>query len=223
MPYIPSEKTNPPAEDRKTLDKFVEQAAQNSASKITNNFSLITEYKLVFTNVAGAIRALRADGKIGDTEPEILAKAIFELGEKYGYEGAFLGELNYALTRFIQRVPGIKVENKEWEEKNELRYWLYAATVHALIYTSTYTLEENDGISGVFEDIKDEYKWKVNRAYEAAQIAKNGDCFDAPFYTRLVEVTNGDGTHIGYMDILLKRSDKTVNEDILKNKLILYS
>ena len=38
----------------------------------------------------------------------------------------------------------------------------------------------------MFEDIKDEYKRRVNSAYEAAQILKSGDCYDyVPFRTQL--------------------------------------
>lgn len=220
MPYVPSEKTIPPAEDRKILDQFIEEAAKDSARKITNNFSLITEYKQVFMEIASALRELQEGKNAGGTHPRFLAQAIFDVGAKYNYEGAFLGELNYAITRFIQRVPGIKVQNGEWLEKDELRYWLYAATVQALVYTSMHTLEKDDGIGGVFEDIKDEYKWKVNRSYEAAQIVKSGDCYDTPYYTRLLEVVDNAGKHVGHLDILLKRSDDTVHEDVLTGKIV---
>ena len=228
MPYVPSEKTVPPAEDRKILNPFIEVCAQESAEVITNNFSLITEYKRVFMNVADVLSLFQNSETVrnaslnvlGRDTTTFLARTIFFVGEKYQYEGAFLGELNYTMTRFIQRVPVVKVENGAWKEKDELRYWLYAATVSALIYTSVHTVERDDGVSGVCEDVKDEYKWKVNRSYEAAQIVKSGDCYDAPYYTRLVEVVTGVGGHVGYMEILLKRSPETLKVDVLPLELV---
>ncbi len=220
MPYVPSEKTLPPAEDRKILDEAVEPVARKAVAAITTNFSLIKEYKRVFRAVAGRIHRLLSVCVESPDNPETnLAKAIYEVGAKYGYEGAFLGELNYSITRLIQRVPQIMVENGAWKE--ELRYWLYAATVEALTYAQDQTKTLGVGISGVFEDIKDEYKWRVNRSYEAAQIIKSGDCYDTPYYGRLVEVVDEEGKHIGYMEVWLKRSPETVNLDVLKGQIVL--
>ena len=221
MPYVPSEKTMPPAEDRKILDKAVETAARETAKRIKNNLSLIKEYKKVFLKVARKLRRLSlvTCKETSDSPEAKLAKAIFEVGEKYDYEGAFLGELNYSFTRFIQRVPQIMVENGAWKE--ELRYWLYAATVEALTYAQDETKTFGLGISGVFEDIKDEYKWRVNRSYEAAQIIKSGDCYDTPYYGRLVEVVDEEGNHVGHMEVWLKRSPETVGLDLLKGRIVL--
>lgn len=68
---------------------------------------------------------------------------------------------------------------------------------------------------------KDEYKWRVNRPYEAFQIIKNGDCYDTPYYGRLVEVVDEDGKHVGYMEVWLKRSPETVNLNLLKSQIVL--
>lgn len=59
-----------------------------------------------------------------------------------------------------------------------------------------------NGLCGVFIDIKDEYKRRVNTAYEAAQILKSGDCYDRiTFRTQLVPVTvNGVE---GYQEVML--------------------
>jgi len=231
MPYVPSEKTDPPAEDRNFLDPFIEKAAEESAKNITNNFSLLPEYKRVFENIAYVLKARvesPQESKVQNTPSLKLGKAIFEAGERWGYEGAFLGELNYAITRFIQRVPQIKVASGDWKESDELRYWLYACTGEPLACIQQKTRDWGMGISKVFGDIGDEYKWKVNRPYEAYQIVKSGDCYDTPYYTRLIEVVNEIGTHIGYIDIFLKRSPETLIDsktgegaNILPMKLVL--
>ena len=222
MPYVPSKKTDGKSTDREILDSAVESLANVAAARITNNLSLIEVYKSIFAKVAQELRrhfVIREVGTSSGSEEAVLAQAIHEVGAKYGYEGAYLGELNYAFTRFIQRVPQIKVKNGEWAQ--ELRYWLYAATVEALTYTAYETKGLGLGVSGVFEDIKDEYKRRINTAYEAEQIIKSGDCYDTPYYTRLVEVVDENGAHIGHQEIMLKRGDATLNKDILEGKVVL--
>jgi len=222
MPYVPSKKTDGKSTDREILNFAVEKLAKVAAAKITNNLSLIEVYKSIFVGVAQELRrysVIQGGGVSSGSEEAILARAIYEVGAKYGYEGAYLGELNYAFTRFIQRVPQIKVKNGEWTQ--ELRYWLYAATVEALTYTAYETKGLGLGISGVFEDIKDEYKRRVNTAYEAEQIMKSGDCYDGPYYTRLVEVVDDKGAHVGYQEVMLKREDATLNKDVLEGKVVL--
>lgn len=226
MPYVPSEKTVPPAEDRKILDPVIEVLAKSAASQITINEDLIPLYKHIFLEVAGMLQFLlkrdksTASDKNGTPDWE-LAKAIYEVSKKYGYWGAHQGELNYSITRFIQRVPQIMVAEKKWPEKDELRYWVYASTVSALKYAADNTEKLGIGVDGVFEDIKDEYKWKVNRSYEAAQIIKSGDCYDTPYYTRLVEVVDENGKLIGHMDVYLKRSEETLYKDVFDYQLVL--
>lgn len=225
MPYVPSEKTNPPATDRKELDIAVELLVHDVTKKITGNFSLVVIYKEVFRQVASGLSSLchGLDLKHAKDPATGLAKTIYEIGKRYEYEGAFLGELNYAVTRFIQRVPQLMVAREKWKSTDELRYWLYACTVEALVWTSRQTVNYGLGIAGVFEDIKDEYKRRVNTAYEAAQILKSGDCYDTPYYTKLVEVVDEDGRHIGHQEIMVKRSDDTRTTDILKGQVVLRS
>ena len=127
------------------------------------------------------------DRKVLDIAIEGLAEAICEVSIPYGYDGAFLGELNYSVTRLIQRIPQLMVDKKVF--KSALRYWIYA------------------GIAGVLLDIKDEYKRRVNTAYEAAQIVKSGDCYDTPYYTKLVEVVDKTGKVVGHQEIMIKRED----------------
>ena len=225
MPYVPSKKTDGESTDREVLDSAVEAAAEEAAEKITGSSSLVNVYKELFLRVAEELNFLlnaERGGERGSEAAAALAKAIYEVGEKYGYEGAFLGELNYAMTRFIQRVPRVKAERGEWEK--EFRYWVYAGTAAALVSAARETAEiggKASGINGVFEDIKDEYKRRMNTAYEAEQIVKSGDCYDGPYYTRLVEVVDEGGNHVGYQEIMLKRSDETLERDVLDLKMAL--
>lgn len=221
MPYVPSKKTDGVSDDREVLDAAVECLAKRAANVISNNRSLIASYEMIFSEVAKALNCFIRGGNIGrQNEESELARVIFRISLKYGYEGAYLGELNYALTRFIQRVPQLKVESGAWDQ--ELRYWIYAATVEALTYAASQCLSYGYGlgIGGVFEDIKDEYKRRVNVAYEAAQILKNGDCYDTPYYTRLIEVVDENGTLIGHQEVMLKRSDNTLHRDLLDFQIV---
>lgn len=213
MPYVPSKKTDGKSTDREVLDAVVERLAGDVVVRISNNLSLITVYKSVFMEVAKSLHSLSHGVSIDKSIEVELAQTIHDVGAKYGYEGAFLGELNYAITRFIQRVPQLKVQNGAWAQ--ELRYWLYAATVEALTYASYETRDLGIGVSGVFEDIKDEYKRRVNTAYEAEQILKSGDCYDTPYYTRLVEVVDENGALVGHQEVMLKRNDATLHQDLL--------
>ncbi len=225
MPYVPSEKTDGKSQDRNVLDDAIEVLAKEAAGKITNNLSLIFFYNQIFVGIGIRLHNLLNSLVISKFDPvsvspeSQLASTIYELGKSYGYEGAFLGELNYSITRFIQRVPQIKVERKEW--KDEIRYWLYAATVEALTSASAKTESLKIGVSGVFEDVKDEYKRRVNTSYEAAQILKSGDCYDTPYYTRLVEVVDDGGVVVGHQEVMLKRSDKTLKQDTLDYQIVL--
>ncbi len=220
MPYVPSKKTDGESTDREILDQAIESLAGELALRIANNLSLIAEYKCAFNEVATELRQLLlGEQRSCYKHPEApLAYAIFQVGAKYNYEGAYLGELNYAITRLIQRVPQLKVQNGTWQQ--EFRYWLYAATVEALVWASHETRDLGIGVSGVFEDIKDEYKRRVNAAYEAEQILKSGDCYDTSYYSRLVEVIDDAGILIGHQEIMLKRSDATLRQDVLTVQIV---
>ena len=219
MPYVPSEKTITPANDRKVIDMALAPLVQSVAAEITTDFSLRPIYERVFNLTAQDLRDMLKTSMIIRRGLEWnLAKAIFETGAKYGHEGAYLGEFNYAFTRFIQRVPQIKVERGDW--KDEFRYWLYSETVSALISASRHTESLNIGVDGVFVDIKDEYKWRV-RSYETAQILKSGDCYDTPYYNKPVEVVDESGGLIGHVYVDVKRSEATLNVDLLSGQLVL--
>jgi hypothetical protein len=56
------------------------------------------------------------------------------------------------------------------------------------------------------KDVKDEYKRRVNTAYEALQIRKSGDCYEkSPFHTQLVEFETAGVT--GWIEIMLPQLD----------------
>lgn len=220
MPYVSSKKTDGKSTDREVIDAALEPLAQKVAEEITNNFSLRKIYERTFIQVASDLRdMLKSTRIVGNGLTWDLARAIYETSAKYGYEGAYLGEFNYAFTRFIQRVPQIKVARGDW--KDELRYWLYAETVTALKHAEDSTKDLDIGVDGVFLDIKDEYKRRMNTAYEAAQIVKSGDCYDGPYYTRLVEIVDERGKIIGHMEVMLKRSEETLHQDVLDHQLVL--
>ena len=221
MPYIPGEKTK--AEDRTILDRAVEAVALRTADlmQMLDDCCVVRVYEGVFKNIANQLAFCVQNGKasLHSYEEARLADAIFEQGAKHGYNGAYLGELNYAITRLIQRVPQIKVERGHWKE--EFRYWYFPMVVEALMLAADHTKGLRLGIGGVFKGVGDEFMARVVRAYEAVQIVKNGDCFDTPYYTKLVRVVDEHGSFVGYVEVSVQRSDKTLGHDTLDGKIML--
>lgn len=227
MPYVPSKKTDGKSTDREEINVAVEVLAEEIARKVTDNLSLVRVYTNTFQDVADALLELLSGNPVGSGAAVQLATVIYEVGKKYNYEGAYLGEFNYAFTRLIQRVPQTKVAKKEWA--TEVRYWAYGGgIVGSLMKASLYALTHHSGsehmiaMGGIFMDIKDEYKWKVNRSYEATQIRKSGDAYDTPFRNILVEVTEKDGTSVGYLDVYIECKPGAPIEDVCsRGKLVL--
>ena len=125
-----------------------------------------------------------------------MSEAIATVAARHKYEGAFAGELNYTLTRLIQEMPRDLVKVGSISE--EMRYW-----IQPLMY-------------GVLLDVVLEHKRRVNPAYEAYQIVKSGDCYDTPYYTKLIEVVDQKyGNHVGYQEVMVKRSEATLNKDVI--------
>lgn len=220
MPYVPSKKTDGKSTDREILNVVIEGLALKLADQISNNLSLVKFYIRSFLKTARLLRRLLRGWPILFTEsPEAkLAIAIYKTSKLYGYEGAYLGELNYPIFRILQRVPQILVMRGVW--KNELRYWLYACGVEALFAVALKTAKWGVGIGGVMIDIKDEYKRRINLPYEAEQIIRHGDCVDAVYYTRIAEVVDESGNKIGYQEVMLKKSDDTLFKDVLGYQIV---
>mgnify|MGYP001563533427 CR=1 FL=1 len=227
MPYVPSRKTDGKSTDREEIDVVVEVLAEEIAGKVTDNLSLVRVYVSNFQEVADTLLDLLSGNSVRSGAATQLATVIYEVGKRYDYEGAYLGEFNYAFTRLIQCVPQTKVAKKEWA--TEIRYWAYGGgIVGSLMKASLYALDHHSGsehmiaMGGIFMDIKDEYKWKVNRSYEATQIRKSGDAYDTPFRNILVEVVEKDGTSLGYLDVYIECKPGAPIEDVYsKGKLVL--
>ncbi|EET89757.1 MAG: hypothetical protein LVQ97_02400 [Candidatus Micrarchaeales archaeon] len=196
MPYIP-------AEDRPVLDKAVDALSESIVNELvggndTTDISVLYRHKI--SEILVNLCSMETGGwpqKL-DTPAGKLGEEIFKISEKYNYKGAWLGELNYALTRLIQEVPKKMVESGRWKE--EFRYWIYAQTAGALERSALHWNEISmppgakwvaDGFVGVLFDVKDEYKRRVNAAYEAFQIRKSGDVYTTPYKTELVENKGG--------------------------------
>jgi hypothetical protein len=207
MPYIP-------AQNRPAIDEAVEKIAEEMAEELVSNditAAISERYRICFMGIAEAIVSIeKGMPPASDTSVDRLASRIIEAASGYSQHGGWLGELNYALTRLIQQVPFIMHRNQTWKEA--MRYWLYAETVGALTRTaydihSRYGNEwMSNGLAGVFEDVKDEYKRRVNTSYEALQIRKSGDCFyNSPFRTELVKF-NAGGVD-GWIEIMLPQQE----------------
>jgi hypothetical protein len=208
MPYIPPK-------NRPTIDEAVDKLAKETADHlIENNIAgaISEDYRKIFMDIADYI-VLYEKNKVPQqnlSKAQLVAKSVVDMAEGYNQQGGWQGELNYAITRIIQWIPFEMYRRKNWKEA--LRYWLYAQTVGALTRTSYAIHNKYDdswvanGLSGVFEDIKDEYKRRVNTAYESLQIRKSGDCFEkSPFKTQLVEFEHA-GVE-GWIEIMLPQRE----------------
>jgi len=206
MPYIPP-RNRPP------IDRHVDALAEKIADALAKNnqtAEISVLYRNAFASIADSIAALEKGNRPSEDEAGALAACIADTAKGYGQKGGWTGELNYAITMLIQAVPYKLYRRGVWAEC--LRYWLHAQTVGALTRTA-YDIHERydnewvgNGLAGVFEDVKDELKRRVNSAYEAAQITKSGDCFKmVPFRTQLVPMEK-DGVD-GYIEIMLKRQE----------------
>jgi hypothetical protein len=205
MPYIS-------AEERPAIDKRVEALAEEVSGALAREENKDTEisvhYRETFVAIArGLLQLERGKKAKGPIHVRNLTVEVFgEAGEASGDRGAWLGRLNYALTRLIQVVPEKMVEKGSWKE--EFRYWVYAMTVGALARSAmeVHALEGEgwcaDGLVGVLVDVKDEYKRRVNAAYEAVQIIKAGDCYTTRYRTELSEIKDAAGRVVGYSDVM---------------------
>jgi hypothetical protein len=190
MPYVKHS-------HRQKLDPFVEKTSDEiveSSASLKYPQEIGQVYYLKFLDLVRALHSLvlKKEDKYGSSHKNSihhLAEAIFEAGKEDG--GFWAGDLNYAITRMIQLVPRKLVHKGKWEK--EFRYWTYAVTAGALERTALSVngmlFSENSAegdwiitvLIGVFLDIKDEYKRRVNVPYEIEQTTSNGDCYDVIF------------------------------------------
>lgn len=220
MPYVPSKKTDERSEDRELIDIEVKKVVKAIVKVEIVPILTLDYFYTSMRQVCSVIRACEEGFGTGLVLPaKMLGFTIFEIAHKYKYKGAWLGELNYATTRLIQELP------KELVAKDlmlsELRYWYYAEVVGYLgALTHHFQSIQNtnwidQGFAGVFTDVKDEYKRRVNVSYEATQIIKSGDCYDTPYYTKLIEIVDQHGQIIGHQEVMVKRSLSTLNKDVI--------
>lgn len=207
MPYIPPH-------NRPPIDAKVAVLADAIVTRLLGRgetAEMSVHYRAAFRDIAAYIAAAEAGRASAPADPaQALAAAILAAAAGYRQRGAWAGELNYALTMLIQKVPYLAYERGEWSEP--LRYWIYAQTVGALTraaYEVHATAPDDyvgNALAGVFEDVKDEYKRRVNTAYEAAQITKSGDCYDlVPYRTELTPFEHGGVA--GFIEIQLPYRD----------------
>jgi len=206
MPYISKEER--PAIDRK-VEALAEQIGSVLSLETNNDTDVSVHYRRNFVAIAKVLLQLER-GKVARTTKDRARSLAFEVfgqpSKAPGDRGAWLGRLNYALTRLIQVVPEKMVERGVWKE--EFRYWVYAQTVGALARSA---MEVNalagdawpaDGLVGVLVDVKDEYKRRVNSAYETVQIRKSGDCYTTRYRTQLYEAKDSAGRVVGYAEAM---------------------
>lgn len=222
MPYVPSLKTDGKSDDRIRIDKKVTEISKSIVNQINFNRDILIAYLEEFVKVGSELLLLEQINILEYPQNDIdksFADVIYDVAKKYNYEGAFLGELNYAITRLIQEVPKQLVKQKK--QAKELRYFIYAYTVEALTRANYHfnRLPEMYGIGGVFEDIKDEYKVRVNKSYEIYQILKSGDCYDTPYFNKVVEIVNEQDNVVGYTYIELLNDGKNEKLDKMPYKL----
>lgn len=185
MPYIRRE-------IRPEIDPYVEHLAEEVVDELGGRTLELGElYLKKLMEVCNTLYMLvTLGGAPSKSVGERLAARIVEVSKKHAENGnwreGLLGNLNYAFTRLIQVVPRKLVERGLW--KQQMRYWVYAVTAGALEACAQKLFSEpldyfKVALIGVVNDVKDEYKRRVNAAYEDEQIRKNGDVYEGPYRT----------------------------------------
>lgn len=212
MPYIAQA-------DRDKIDPAVETLAHEMARAISVNASMIPVLRHTLVAVVGAIKkVLQPEFALMLQRPQAYAAAnalatnVLNAAVTHGApgDGTFLGPLNYAITRLLQRIPQIKVERDDW--KHEFRYWMSPYVSEALELAVRDTLDWGIGAAGVFRDVLEEYRERVKKPYEYAQAVKNGDCFDTPWHTKAMSLVDARGRRVGYAVAMVERSTDVTGE-----------
>lgn len=193
MPYIPQE-------NRQKLDRSIADLVDWVVEKLLMTETKTAEISSIYTEtlvkLGDAIINLITK-KPAEGEPQVVGLAQ-QIIENSNSPTAWLGNLTYSLTMLIQLVPAKLVQKGIWKE--EFRYWIYVQTIGGIL-SAISKIEKLrgtpapdwiiDGLIGVFMDTKDEYKRRVNVAYETIQIKKSGDCYITPYHTEPVEYQDG--------------------------------
>ncbi len=214
MPYVEKH-------DRAKLEAYITDLAEDMAKRLASSKAANREaelgamYKAALLETADAIIA-RESGK--DTMPRTPAQRmgtnLWEVAKRKGgsIKVDWLGNLNYCVTRLIQMVPHAMAERHGW--KAEFNSTIYLVTSGALeqsaLEVRTRYVPPNiewvlDGLVGVLFDIEDEYKRRVDTAYQAVRVSEVGDVYDAPFRTKVV-ATKGAGGSDGFQEIMMDYS-----------------
>lgn len=185
MPYIRRE-------IRPEIDPYVDYLAEEVVDEVGGKTLELGEvYYRKFFEVCNTLYLLvTLGGAPIRSSAERLAERLLEVSKRHAEDGhwreGLLGNLNYAFTRLIQVVPRKLVERGLW--KQAMRYWVYAVTAGAL-EACAHRLQTEPvdhlkvALIGVVNDVKDEYKRRVNAAYEDEQMRKNGDVYEGPYRT----------------------------------------
>jgi hypothetical protein len=184
--------------------------ARGGKTEAQQQADLGAAYNNVLLEVVGAIIDVES-GKdsLPKTPAQRMGQQIFDVARRKGgsIRVDWLGNLNYAITRLIQMVPHSMAQKHGW--KSEFNQRIYLMTAGAIEHTALAVRERYvpgniewvlDGLVGVLFDIADEYKRRVNIAYQAVQMKERGDVYYVPFRTEIVEVKNQFGK--GYQEIM---------------------
>ena len=112
MPYIPYE-------DRPALDKKVEELAEEITSELIEKDKTVEISEIYlerFNKIADTIREIKFYNnriKPKSKSEELAYEIIDNSAKKYDYKGAWLGWLNYSITKLIQKVPFKMVEKRK--------------------------------------------------------------------------------------------------------------
>ncbi len=207
-------------EERNKLDPYINDLAEDIARRLSGKPNKLGKktaqqeedisgmYKETIIEMADTlIDSAGGKGVRASTPAQKLVEQISSVAKNDG--GAQLSYFEYSITRLIQIVPHIMVVNLEWQA--EFRYFLYALTAGALQQSALDISAKKapagsqwivDGLVGALFNVKDEYKRRVNTAYEVIQIKKSGDCYDVPFRTDIIEAKDNSGNK-GYQEIMM--------------------
>lgn len=201
-------------EDRLELDKAVDLLADKIVSQVTSSVAKSDLSEAYIKNIVKVCKAIqdieiyKMDNYQMEDPANKLGKEILNEGKKYDYKEAWLGELNYSITRLVQVVPKKMVESGHWQ--NEFRYWIAALTMGSLeqakLEVAKITSPDRhkwivDGFVGTMACVSSEYYRRAVAPYESVQIVKNGDAFTTPHRSDPIEHINARDNSSGFIEM----------------------